>query len=59
MRADPAAVGVDPQLVGLLDSWLARLQGYLDDPPDTESEWAAYDQFVRTVVQTVMRVLGR
>jgi hypothetical protein len=59
VKANPAAVGVDAALVGLLDTWLTQLRGHLDRPPETDAEWAAYDRFVRTVVSTVMRVLGR
>ncbi len=57
--AEPEAVGLDPMLVGIVESWLVRLRGYLETPPETEAQWDEYERFVRAVVGAVVNATGR
>lgn len=57
--ADPASVGFDdPIVVNLLEGWMRRLNGYVANPPATEGEWAAYDGFVRSILDIVYQFIG-
>lgn len=57
--ADPAAAGFgDPIAVNLLQGWVDRLQTYVDDPPQTDTEWAAYDRYVKQIISIVYDFIG-
>jgi peptidase M28-like protein len=56
---DPGAVGIDdPSLISILEGWMEQLQYYLDNPPQSQSEWEEYDSFIRTVIKTALMSLG-
>ena len=51
---DPAALGVtDPNLIHVLKTLLAKVQGYLDDPPDNPFDWDAYESLVKSIITMV------
>jgi hypothetical protein len=57
--ADPEAVGLtDDALVGLLQDWVDDLNAYIDDPPETEAEWATYQSLIDTILTAVYAFLG-
>lgn len=56
---DPEAVGLDPMLVGIVVSWLERLRGYVESPPETDAGWAEYEAFVKAVIRAVVNASGR
>ena len=55
---DPAALGItDQNLINMLKGLLAKVQGYLDDPPDTQAEWDAYQSLVKSIITMVFMYL--
>lgn len=57
--ADPAALGLDdPSLIGILETWMADLDNYLDNPPQTDEEWASYELFVKSIITAVYGFIG-
>lgn len=57
--ADPAAIGFDdPIAVSLLTGWVRRLNAYVANPPTTDEEWAAYEEFVKSIITTVYQFIG-
>ncbi len=56
--ANPDALGIDPNLVGIVESWLEKLRGYIATPPTTEAGWAEYEAFVRSVIRAVVNAAG-
>lgn len=57
--ADPAAIGFDdPFVIGLVEGWVVDLHAYLENPPQTAEEWAAYERFVKTIINLVYDFIG-
>lgn len=57
--ADPAAIGFDdPIVVNLLQGWVTRLQAYVANPPTTDAQWAAYEEFVKSIITIVYQFIG-
>ena len=51
---NPAALGItDKNLLNLLKTLLAKVQGYLDDPPDTQEEWDSYESLIKSIITMV------
>lgn len=58
--ANPTALGPGgASLIAVVKPLLTRLQGYLDVPPTSEAEWTEYQNFVKTVINTVYLLGGR
>ena len=52
--ADPGALGLDdPELIGVLQGFMDQLNEYLANPPQTDAEWQAYQQYVRSIIVVV------
>lgn len=56
---DPAAHGLDPSLAPVLQPLLDKLEEYIDTPPQTDQQWADYQDFIQTVLKLVFSVAGR
>ena len=57
--ADPASIGFDdPIAISLLTGWVRRLDAYVANPPTTDEEWAAYEEFVKSIITTVYQFIG-
>ena len=55
---NPAALGItDQNLLSLLKTLLAKVQGYLDDPPDTQQEWDSYESLIKSIITMVFSYL--
>jgi len=51
---NPAALGItDQNLINMLKNLLSKVQGYLDDPPDTQEEWDSYQSLVKSIITMV------
>jgi len=57
--ADPASIGFDdPIVINLLEGWMRRLNSHVASPPTTDEEWAAYEQFVKSIITIVYQFIG-
>ncbi len=56
--ANPAALGLADAQIALVQSWRSDLQGWLDTPPQTATEWESYQNLVRAIVKAVFVFAG-
>jgi len=51
---NPAALGItDKNLINMLKTLLGKVEGYVKDPPKTQSEWDSYESLIKSIITMV------
>jgi hypothetical protein len=59
VQADPSSLGLnDPLLINILNGWIVRLERLIANPPMTDNQWIAYEDFLKEILTIVYSVIG-